>query len=116
MRGSRLKHKLWIFLLAIAVVAAAGDAYYHSYRIDEGRKAFHRLGCPVCHGHGDAPSLAHVGRNHDRRFFVDWLTDPVAVYRRLGRMPLNPGYPPMPRQAASPDDIQLLSYYLAAQR
>jgi len=108
--------RILYLLLALLLAAVAGGIYYQRYRIEVGRKTFLRLGCPACHGSGGAPLLAKVGRKYDRSFFVEWLTNPQAVYRRLGRMPLNPGFPPMPRQAASRDDIEMLSYYLAAQR
>jgi cbb3-type cytochrome oxidase cytochrome c subunit len=110
------KHSFWILLAALLLAAVAGGIYYRRHRIEEGREAFLRLGCNVCHGSGSAPPLTHVGRKYDRRFFVEWLTNPQRVYRRLGRMPLNPGFSPMPRQAASPGDIDLLSYYLASKR
>jgi Cytochrome c len=103
-------------LLALLLAGVAGRLFYLRYRIDEGRKTFLRLGCPACHGSGGAPSLARVGRKYPRHFFVEWLTNPQTVYRRLGRMPLNPGFSPMPRQAASPDDIEMLSYYLVSKR
>jgi cbb3-type cytochrome oxidase cytochrome c subunit len=108
--------RVFYLLLALLLASVAGRACYQRYRVAQGRKTFLRLGCPACHGSGGAPLLAHVGRKYDRSFFVEWLTNPQTVYRRLGRMPLNPGFPPMPRQAASHEDIEMLSYYLSAQR
>ena len=85
-------------------------------RSPEGQQAFEHLSCPSCHIAGGAPSLAQVGSKYDRQTFVEWLSDPEAVYARLGRKPLNPGYPTMPRQPISHHDIEMISYFLAAQR
>lgn len=110
------KRTIGYLLLALLLVAVGARAFYQRHRIEEGREAYQRLGCPVCHGSGRAPSLAHVGRKYRRRLFVEWLTSPQTVYQRLGRRPLNQSFSPMPRQAATPGDIEVLSYYLASKR
>jgi hypothetical protein len=97
-------------------VAVTGAILYRNHQITEGRMAFERLGCASCHLAGGAPSLEHVARKYDRATFVAFVTDPETIYARFGRKPLNSGYPPMPRQDASPRDIQALSYFLSAQR
>ncbi len=102
-------------VLAVCAVIFVG-IFYRDYQLTEGRKAFERLGCPSCHMAGGAPSLAHVGRKYDRQMLVEWLTDPEAVYVRLGRRPLNPGFECMPRMQASHRDIEAISWFLAAQR
>jgi hypothetical protein len=110
-----LKWKPWhVPLLAVCILVAAG-ALYRGHQVTEGYKAYERLGCPSCHIAGGAPSLEHVGRKYDRAMFVEWVTNPEAVYARLGRRPLNRGYEPMPRLPASHRDIEVISYFLAAQ-
>ena len=104
----------WAWLLLCMFFAIF--AVRHGQQVGEGRRAFVRLGCQTCHLAGGAPSLQHVGRKYDRQTFEDWVTDPETVYTRLGRKPLNPGYPPMPRLAASHRDIVAISYFLASQR
>ena len=103
-------------MLFILLIVAGGGAFYYAHQVAEGQKAFERLGCPTCHMAGGAPSLAQVGRKYDRATFVAWVSDPETVYTRLGRKPLNPGYLPMPRVAASHHDIETISYFLSAQR
>jgi hypothetical protein len=111
-----LKLKPWLGLVLAICFVVAVAVFYRGHQIAEGQLAFDRLGCQSCHMAGGAPSLAQVGRKYDRPTFVDWLSNPDAVYARLGRKPLNPGYPAMPRQQASPRDIEKLSYFLSAQR
>ena len=111
----KLKPWQWLLLAVCAVVSAA--VLHRDYQIAEGQKIYDRLGCATCHLAGGAPSLEHVGRKYDRQTFVDWLSNPETIYARLGRKPLNAGYPPMPRlQEVSHRDIELLSYLLSAQR
>jgi hypothetical protein len=89
--------------------------FYRGHQVDEGRQAFERLSCPSCHIAGGAPSLEHVGNKYDRKTFVEFISNPESVYARYGRKPLNPGYQPMPRPAASPQEIEMISYFLSAQ-
>jgi len=110
-----VKFRLWhgAVLVICAVVSIA--LFYRNYQITEGREAFERLSCPSCHIAGGAPSLEHVGDKYDRKTFVDLISNPESVYKRFGRKPLNRGYQPMPRPVASPHEIEMLSYFLAAQ-
>ncbi len=66
-------------------------------------------------GPGGAPSLEHVGSKYDRATIKEFISNPDAVYARKGRKPLNKGYQPMPRQQATPHQIELISHFLAAQ-
>jgi hypothetical protein len=111
-----LKLRYWHWIVLIVWIIVSGGVFYRNHQITEGQKAFERLGCATCHSAGGAPSLQYVGRKYDRATFVAFVTDPETVYARLGRKPLNPGYPPMPRLEASHRDIEALSYFLAAQR
>jgi mono/diheme cytochrome c family protein len=105
-------HRLVLTVCAVVSIAV----FYRGHQVAEGQKVFERLGCQTCHMAGGAPSLAQVGRKYDRATFVEWLADPDTIYTRLGRKPLNSGYPAMPRQQASHHDIEMISYFLAAQR
>jgi hypothetical protein len=98
------------------VLAVFVSVLFRSHQVTQGQEAFERLGCPSCHIAGGAPSLAHVARKYDRKTFIDFVTDPETIYARLGRKPLNPGYPPMPRLEATHRDIEVISYFLSAQR
>jgi hypothetical protein len=111
-----LKLRAWQRLVLAVCVVVFVVVLYRGHQVAEGRRTFVRLGCPACHIAGGAPSLATVGRKYDRATFVIWLSNPETIYARLGRKPLNAGYPEMPRQAASARDIEMLSYFLAAQR
>jgi hypothetical protein len=111
-----LKLKPWQFVVLAICFVVAVAVFYRSHQVAEGQQAFEHLSCPSCHIAGGAPSLAQVGKKYERRMFVEWLSDPEAVYTRLGRKPLNPGYPAMPRQPISRHDIEMISYFLSAQR
>ena len=102
-------------VLAFCVIACAA-LFYRNYQIDEGRKTFESLSCPSCHMAGGAPSLEHVGSKYDRATFVEFVSNPESVYARMGRKPLNAGYPPMPSPKVTPHQAEMLSYFLAAQR
>jgi len=111
-----LKLKPWQgVVLAICFVVAVA-IFYRGHQVAEGQRAFEHLSCPSCHNAGGAPSLAQVGNKYDRQTLVEWLSNPEAVYARLGRKPLNPGYATMPAQPISHHDIEMISYFLAAQR
>ena len=110
-----MKFRYWHGIVLAVWVLVSVSIFYRNYQITEGRKAFERLSCQSCHLAGGAPSLEHVGDKYDRKTFVDFISDPDAVYARLGRKPLNPGYPAMPRPKASHHEIEMLSYFLAAQ-
>jgi hypothetical protein len=111
-----LKARYWQWGLAAAFLLISANLLYRGHEVAEGRKAFERLGCPMCHLAGGAPSLEHVGRKYDRATFVEFISNPETIYARRGHCPLNPGYTPMPRLEASHRDVEALSYFLSAQR
>jgi hypothetical protein len=110
----RLKSWHWAVLAVCAAVLAG--VFYRDHQLTEGRNAFERLGCASCHMAGGAPPLDHVGSKYNRATLVEWLTDPQTIYARLGRKPLNAAYQPMPRIPASHREIEMISYFLSAQR
>jgi hypothetical protein len=111
-----LKLRLWHWLVLAVCFVVSVAILYRGHQVTEGRKAFERLGCPSCHLAGGAPSLAHVGSKYDRATFVEFVGDPETIYVRRGYKSLNSGYLPMPRLKASHRDVEMLSYFLAAQR
>ncbi len=109
-----LQYWHWMVLALCAVVFVG--VLYRGHQVTEGQKAFERLGCPTCHGAGGAPSLEHVGRRYDRATFVKFISDPETIYAQRDHKSLNAGYLPMPRLEASHHDVEVLSYFLSAQR
>jgi cytochrome c551/c552 len=104
----------WIVLAACAIVLVG--VLYRGHQVSEGQEAFERLGCSTCHSAGGGPSLEHVARKYDRATLVAFVANPETIYSRMGRKPLNPGYPPMPSPQASHRDVEAISYFLSAQR
>jgi len=80
----------WLISLSIAVFAVW--ACYHVYQLDLGKRTFARLGCASCHFSGGGPNLSYILPRYDEQTVEDFIRDPEAVYRRLGRKPLNPGF------------------------
>ena len=111
-----MRLRSWQSVVLILGIAVLGFLLYRSHQQEQGRRAFERLGCPTCHLAGGAPSLEHVGRKYDRATFIEWVTNPETVYKKLGRKPLNAGYEPMPRMQASHDEVVAISYFLSALR
>jgi len=111
-----VKLRPWHGIVAALWVVACVALLYRNYQVDQGRKTFESLSCPSCHMAGGGPSLEHAGSKYDRATLVEFITNPDAVYRRMGRKPLNAGYPPMPTPKATPRQVELISHFLAAQR
>jgi len=100
----------WLILLPIVVFALW--ASLRAYEIDLGKRSFARLGCASCHFSGGGPNLSHVLPQYDEQTVVDFIRDPEAVYRRLGRKPLNPGFAIMHRVNASDGEVRAMAKYL----
>jgi hypothetical protein len=111
-----MKFRPWHGVALVIWLAACGAIFFQNYRVTEGRKTFERLTCPSCHLAGGAPSLERVGNKYDRATLKEFITNPDAVYARMGRRPLNAGYTTMPKPKATPHEIEMLSYFLAAQQ
>jgi hypothetical protein len=110
-----VKFRPWQAIVLVICVVVSVCVFYRGHQVDEGRDAFNRLSCPSCHIAGGAPSLEHVGDKYDRQTLLDFISNPETVYARLGRKPLNKGYATMPRPQASHEEVEMLSYFLAAQ-
>jgi len=99
---------------AQAPVAAVVDASL----AEQGRRLFTQKACDLCH-HLDGspatgPGLAGIGKTADRKTLMDWCMDPEAIYRRAGRRPLRPGYPPMPPQRVTREEARAIAEYLVS--
>jgi mono/diheme cytochrome c family protein len=100
----------WLILSAIAVFALW--ASYHVYQLDLGKRTFARLGCASCHFSGGGPNLSHVLPEYDEQTVEDFIRDPEAVYRRLGRKPLNPGFATMHQVKTTDREVRAMAKYL----
>jgi mono/diheme cytochrome c family protein len=104
---SKLK---WTILIAIAAFALW--ASYNAYQLDLGKRSFARLGCASCHFSGGGPNLSHILPQYDVQTVEDFIRDPEAVYRRLGRKPLNPGFAVMHQVKATDAEVHAMAIYL----
>ena len=105
--GSKFK---WLILLPIFIFALW--AAYHVYQLELGKRSFARLGCASCHFSGGGPNLATILPQYDEKTVEDFIRDPEAVYRRLGRKPLNPGFAIMHRVKATDTEVEAMAKYL----
>lgn len=65
-----------------------------------GRELFIEYRCSRCHtiGRGKfvGPDLANLKEKYTREEVVTWITDTGNIYEKIGKKPVNEGYPPMP--------------------
>ena len=100
----------WVVLTAIAVFAIW--AAYHAFELDYGKRTFARLGCASCHFSGGGPNLSNVLPQYDEKTVEDFIRDPEAVYRRMGRKPLNPGFAIMHKVNTTDYQVRAMALYL----
>ena len=100
----------WLVLLAIAGFALW--ASYHVYLLDLGQRSFVRLGCASCHFSGGGPNLAYILPLYDEPTVEDFIRNPEAVYRRLGRKPINPGFANMHSVKTTGREVRAMAKYL----
>jgi mono/diheme cytochrome c family protein len=100
----------WVVFVAIGIFALW--AAYHTYQLDLGKRSFARLGCASCHFSGGGPNLSHILPQYDEKTVEDFIRDPEAVYRRLGRKPLNPGFAIMHQVNATDSEVRAMAKYL----
>jgi len=107
-----MKKKPWYLVAILLWLLVMGGVLFHEHRIDEGHAAFVRLGCATCHLSGGGPNLANALRQYDEPTVEDFIRDPEAVYRRMGRRPRTPAFAKMHRIAVTPSEVHLLAKYL----
>lgn len=82
----------------------------------EGETIFKMKGCVACHTVGKGrlvgPDLKGVSKKYTREFMEKWLKNPDIVYTEGKRKPLNEGYPPMPPQNLTHEEIEHIIKYL----
>lgn len=100
----------WVILAGIAGFALWGA--YHTYMLDLGKRSFARLGCASCHFSGGGPNLANILPQYDEKTVEDFIRDPDAVYARLGRKPLNPGFSVMHKVKTTNLEVTAMAEYL----
>jgi hypothetical protein len=100
-----------IVVLLVCAAIFAGVSY-EEYRVEQGRKAYHKYGCEQCHMSGGAPDLSKVKSKYDRKMVARFVEDPEAVYRERGQRPFNPEFFPMPKLNISRDEAEDISRFL----
>ncbi len=100
---------------AILLFCPPGPATAES-RHFEGESLFVEHKCVRCHtvgrGRFVGPDLKGVFGRYERERVFLWITDPSAVYKSEGRVPVNEGYPPMPQTEVNPEEAEKIADYL----
>ena len=107
-----MKKRPWYLLAILLWAAVMAGVLYHEHQLERGHAAFVRLGCANCHLSGGGPNLANALRQYDEPTVEEFIRDPEAVYRRMGRRPRTPGFANMDRIAVTPGEVRLLAKYL----
>ena len=81
-----------------------------------GKKLFEERRCSRCHTIGKGifvgPDLYGVSDRYSEQEIMDWITGPETIYQKLGRSPVNKGYPPMPNLNVSVEEASKITKFL----
>ena len=84
----------------------------------DGNELFKQYRCVRCHtigrGRFVGPDLAGVGDRYTKAQILRWIENPQLVYNASGRMPMNPGYPPMPPARVPSQAAEPIADYIAS--
>ncbi|MFQ5788670.1 MAG: c-type cytochrome, partial [Thermodesulfobacteriota bacterium] len=82
----------------------------------DGKDQFIKNRCVNCHtigrGRFVGPDLAGISSKYKKDEIKKWIQNPQLIYREMGKMPINDGYPPMPTLQISPTDAEAIADYL----
>jgi len=113
-RDNRIYITLILFLLLIAsasVSRAQGEAPQAT-----GGELFIQYRCVRCHTIGRGvfvgPDLKALGDRYPRAEVLKWIENPQLIYSSSGKMPVNPGFPPMPPMQVPPEAAELIADYI----
>ena len=84
----------------------------------DGKELFKQYRCVRCHtiGRGSfvGPDLAGVGDRYGGAEILRWIENPKLIYSATGKMPVNPGYPPMPPMRVPPQAAEAIANYITS--
>jgi len=107
--------KSFIFKVLLLFVLHGYTDYSHSDEL-RGKWLFEDKNCTRCHtigrGRFVGPDLYEIGRRYDKDDIISWITDPGIIYQKTGKMPVNKGYPPMPKINVSALEAEEVTKFL----
>ena len=81
-----------------------------------GEELFIQYRCVRCHTIGRGvfvgPDLKGVGDRYPRDDVLRWIENPQLIYGTSGKMPVNPGFPPMPPMQVPPQAAESIADYI----
>ena len=85
-----------------------------------GKRLFEEKNCVRCHtigrGRFVGPDLYNVKDRYEEKDIVNWITNPQMIYQKLNKMPVNEGYPPMPKLNISGTDAREITEFLISNK
>lgn len=102
-----------ITLILVALFGVVRSSHSDELR---GRVLLEEKNCTRCHtigrGRFVGPDLYGIGSRYDKEDIISWASDPGAIYQKFGKMPVNKGYPPMPRLNVSALEAEKIAGFL----
>ncbi len=81
-----------------------------------GGELFVQYRCVRCHTIGRGvfvgPDLKGVGDRYTKAEILRWIENPQLIYSSSGKMPVNPGFPPMPPMQVPPQVVEPIAEYI----
>ncbi len=107
-----------ITLTLFALLLSALPGSVRSSHSDElrGKELLEDKNCTRCHtigrGRFVGPDLYGIGSRYDKEDIISWASDPGVIYQKLGKTPVNEGYPPMPKLSVSALEAEKIAGFL----
>jgi cytochrome c551/c552 len=114
---NRIFNTLILLILFIAFFAQSSESRAQGEAPQaSGEELFIQYRCVRCHtiGRGKfvGPDLKGVGDRYARTEVLRWIENPQLIYSSSGKMPINPGFPPMPPMQVPPQAAQSIADYI----
>lgn len=110
----------YLFSVFILISLQAGNNAHAQQTDVSGRELFIEYRCSRCHtiGRGKfvGPDLANLKEKYTREEVVTWITGTNKIYEKMGKKPVNEGYPPMPPINVPDKHAERITEYLLEHR
>jgi len=108
-----------LILLALLIASLAQVSISHA-QVEapqaSGKELFIQYRCVRCHTIGRGvfvgPDLKGVGDRYTKAEILRWIENPQLIYSASAKMPVNPGFPPMPPMQVPPQAVEPIADYI----
>lgn len=114
---NRILRSLTMLMLLIASFAHVSESLAQAEAPEAaGEELFIQYRCVRCHTIGRGvfvgPDLKGVGERYTKAEILRWIENPQLIYSSSGKMPVNPGFPPMPPTRVPPQAVEPIADYI----